>query len=981
MSEQKLVSPLLDGFVMGDPISNHDGVRCCPAMRENSDEKYIVKIISIPPSQKQLDALLLTGAFADAASAMDYFKEQADGVVKEAEILKQLSKLEGFLPYIDWQLVPKDGNDLGYEIYLLSPYKRSLEKHLRRNTMTHLGAVNLALDLCAALSICRRAGYMYVDLKPGNIYLHGDRGYRIGDLGFVNLKSLKYASLPGKYCSSYCPPELHDPLATLNPTADVYAVGMILYQIYNNDQLPFEGHAPAEALDAPMNADYEIAEIIAKAIDPSPRKRWQTPIEMGQALVSYMKRNTINDDPIVPPVAQPELVAPVENTGSEESAEPIPSEMPDLVHQEEPVSDELAFMNEMVSDETAPDADNGEAVEDGEMTDEVSAILAQADELLTPQEEIQSEEQPEEEIPAESAPVQEEIDDFPPIVHNEEIDIDEELDFGSLQDPDGSGKTAVAEYDDDDDDDYDDDDDDEFVAPRQRRKKKNGWVKWVVTLLILALIGVGGFFFYTEYYLLPIENMEITGSRDTITVQLTTEADESLLTVVCTDTYGNASRMGVSGGKAVFTGLSPDTMYKITLEADGFHGLSGAEPCSYTTSDQTKILDFTAETGTEDGSVVLNFSVDGPEQDWIVEYTAEGEEMQSVSFTGHMVSINNLTVGKTYTFKLTAATEDLWIIGEDTLDFTANKIVVAEKLTIVSCVNGVLTAQWTAPADAQVDSWTVRCYADANYDDTITVTDTTVEFTGVDPSNAYTIEVTAAGMSQSARAYVTANPITVSDITVEASKTDDFALNVSWKYEGSAPTGGWLLMYALGNSEAYEVVVCENNNGVIESRIPGSVYNISIQAADGSTIFGGKTSFETAKAKVFNALSIDGSKLQASLCPTPGKSGWTYKDIADDDYRSSFKSTEKASLVIYSPKKAANSKDDVAVMFIIRDSEGNPIPKTCKIKTIKWNTLWNNRTQYCSLDIPTLPTQPGSYTVEVYFNNELITSKPLTITE
>jgi hypothetical protein len=66
-------------------------------------------------------------------------------------------------------------------------------------------------------------------------------------------------------------------------------------------------------------------------------------------------------------------------------------------------------------------------------------------------------------------------------------------------------------------------------------------------------------------------------------------------------------------------------------------------------------------------------------------------------------------------------------------------------------------------------------------------------------------------------------------------------------------------------------------------------------------------------------------------------------------------------------------------MFIVRDGEGNPIPKTCKIKTIKWNTLWNNRSQYCALDIPTLPTQPGSYTVEIYFNNELITSKPLTI--
>ena len=68
MSDRKLVSPLLDGFQMGSPISEHNGVRCCPAMRENSDDKYIVKIISIPSSQNQLDALLLTGAYPDSAS-------------------------------------------------------------------------------------------------------------------------------------------------------------------------------------------------------------------------------------------------------------------------------------------------------------------------------------------------------------------------------------------------------------------------------------------------------------------------------------------------------------------------------------------------------------------------------------------------------------------------------------------------------------------------------------------------------------------------------------------------------------------------------------------------------------------------------------------------------------------------------------------------------------------------------------------------
>ena len=53
MSELKLISPMLDNFVMGEPMSDHHAVRCCPAMQNDSDERYIVKIISIPASQAQ----------------------------------------------------------------------------------------------------------------------------------------------------------------------------------------------------------------------------------------------------------------------------------------------------------------------------------------------------------------------------------------------------------------------------------------------------------------------------------------------------------------------------------------------------------------------------------------------------------------------------------------------------------------------------------------------------------------------------------------------------------------------------------------------------------------------------------------------------------------------------------------------------------------------------------------------------------------
>ena len=312
LAETELISPLLDGFAMGNPMSSHDGVRCCPAIKENSDEKYIVKIISVPAAQTQMDAMLLAGAYKDMAGAMDYFKGVADDVEKEAEFLQKLSKLEGFLPYDGWQTVPIKRRRLGYEVYLVSPYKRSLAKYIRRNPVTHLEAINLGLDLCSALSVCRQAGYLYVDLKPTNIFLTEKKSYRIGDLGFIPLDALRYTSLPDKYRSPYSPPELHDAMATLNETADTYAVGMILYQLYNDGSLPFKGKAPDEALPSPVNADYEIAEIIMKAIDPDPAKRWQEPKELGKALAAYMQRNSINDTPITiytPIEAKPEDVA------------------------------------------------------------------------------------------------------------------------------------------------------------------------------------------------------------------------------------------------------------------------------------------------------------------------------------------------------------------------------------------------------------------------------------------------------------------------------------------------------------------------------------------------------------------------------------------------------------------------------------------------------------------------------------------------
>ena len=142
-------------------------------------------------------------------SALSYFHVVADGIVEELEALKKLSQGECFTGYDDWQLSLKEGA-FGYDVCMVGTYKYSLRKYLQHNPITHLTAINLGLDICQALSDARKEGFIYVDLKPNNIYVDGQK-FKIGDLGFIRIDSLKYASIPDKYFSYYTAPEALDP--------------------------------------------------------------------------------------------------------------------------------------------------------------------------------------------------------------------------------------------------------------------------------------------------------------------------------------------------------------------------------------------------------------------------------------------------------------------------------------------------------------------------------------------------------------------------------------------------------------------------------------------------------------------------------------------------------------------------------------------------------------------------------------------------
>lgn len=1025
MSDPKCISPLLDGFKLGAPFCDHHGIVCHPAIKENSNKKYIVKIISVPASQAQLDALLLAGAYKDPADAMEYFRKKGEAILEEAEHLKKLSKLEGFLPYDGWQMEPITRHRLGYEIYLVGSYKRSLEKYMKKTAFSHLDAVNLSLDLCSALSVCRQSGYIYVNLKPSNIYVSEKKEYRIGDLGFLSMDALRYASLPEQYHSPYAPPELFDPMTPMNLSADTYAVGMILYQLYNDGQLPIAD----QPIPTPIHADYEMSEIIMKAIDPDPTQRWLNPKDLGKAIASYMQRNSVNDIPITPFIpldVEPEQMMPeaekkslrkksklsapkslevpaTEGTGSNAGEQPLdcPTEIAPLQEENTTIADtseatqEVPESNDISADipkaDESPTASEAEAhsseenptfevIEDTEadvalteviqddiadpaqeedlppeLSDEVLKIISKADDLIAHQipEDVVYHTEPEEDP---FAFVQEdaEIQNTPII---EDPQIAEEITDASVE-----VKKPTKHF-----------------ADKSRGNKFRKFLSGVFATLATAAVCIGGFWYYQNIYLLPLDAMTITGTQDQITVLLDSSADESRLLVHCSDNSGNRTTESVQGGKVVFQNLQPSTEYTIEVKYSGFHKLTGQTTDTFKTEATTQIITFNAMAGSEDGSVVLEFTVDGNEPDfWNIYYGTEGEEQQRETITNHSTMISGLTVGKVYTFTLDGG-KNFDLGGNTQLEYMASKLVLAEKMSALSENGTDVTIRWKSPGDLVVDHWDVRCYDGYGFEDTVTVTDTQALFAGLDPNSSYVVEVTASGMTKPSRMDITADPIIITGFHTDDSKKTH--LNLTWDFTGNAPDNGWNLLYSIDGSGSKQVE-CKDTSASVVPLLPGATYSFTLQAADGRTVFNDVFTYTTASAEMFTDNGMIPEDLTIELLKTPAEEDWTYETLTDPSPANTFAVGDPVSIVIRSASTFYLPGYETKVLYVFRNSYGNVLTDLVSEETYFWKNIWQSGDpKIGELDLPKLPSTPGDYVLQLYFNGKAVTELDLHITE
>lgn len=1017
MSEFPAVSPLLDGFTVGACISNNAGVSCYQLRHDDSGQEFILKHISIPQSEEKVQALLLSGAYADTQEANAYFKQVADRFAEEVTLSKQFAECPYILQFLAYQLDAKE-NGIGYDLYAVTDKSVSLQAYTAANAMTKLQAINLGIDLCAALSTIRASGYLHQNIKPENVYVEKDR-FMLGDFGLTALQDMQYSALPEEYVSPYTAPELHELMAGQNTTTDIYAVGILLHRIYNANHAPFEDERisskeaehmrlSGKELPPPMYADYELAEIILKACAFKSENRYQTPEEFKQALELYMQRNGIDDTLIVPPIisdAEPELanIEPEEEETDPVRFADVSAMDEDFIKYFTPDTEALNAAIEQMKQEDAKQAAKTEAQqkqakeqvpqEAPEEAEDEAAAAAQVEAVQPEAEKAQPEKLIIKGLANDAAKEQKEA----PAEDAEHTLIEESKELIATAEslPEGKPFSApAAEFE-------LIEDDPAHKQPTHRhgrhksesktkKSKKHGkkhntegkkrkTLRTVLGALLVVLVACIFVYFFTPFgqrlyhYTINIEQFRaVDVGSSSIGVRVQTNVQTPPIHLECTDAYGNSFQAKLNHGYASFKGLESGTQYTISAvitENTGPHRLRGTQSISVTTMPSTELLVMTASAGSEEGTVVIDIVVkDGdPEPaSWTVSYCCEGQTSEERVFSGkdRSFTIKRLEVEKEYTFTLVSSELDN-LTGVTSTVFTPAKEVTVEHFSMDSYIDGTLTAKWDCTSEPP-EIWTVTCVDPEGNTQTVQTNECEASFDGLKLETAYTVKLSAEGLFVPL-SFETPEKLTHID-KLNITQAED-GVHVGWTSSGTPTENGWVLVCMAGPNQQTTVAKnVEGNSTVLTELLPGTAYIIRLRSGADNVVVGHcLQDFTLSKPEHFNSRGISESNAKISTFAVPEKEDWKIKDLQTG--QTTFTASDKFAYKLTAP--TGRYRGSFSLLYVIRNEKGVPVDYG-KAQYV-WNEVWSwdNGANYGMAGTATAPAENGTYTIELYFSYDL----------
>ena len=192
-----------------------------------------------------------------------------------------------------------EANILAGQAYLALRLMRGgtlAQRLARERVLDDTAAAQVMRHTARALDYARGQGVVHRDVKPSNIFYQDGRVVCLGDFGLAKVRGLDTVTHLGQVIGSvyYMSPEQVRGLSHTTPLSDVYALGVVLYEILTG-RPPFLGTTPNVVLEAivrdppPPPRQFNgrvspaVEAVILRALHKTAERRYATASELAAA--------------------------------------------------------------------------------------------------------------------------------------------------------------------------------------------------------------------------------------------------------------------------------------------------------------------------------------------------------------------------------------------------------------------------------------------------------------------------------------------------------------------------------------------------------------------------------------------------------------------------------------------------------------------------------------------------------------------------
>jgi predicted Ser/Thr protein kinase len=169
--------------------------------------------------------------------------------------------------------------------YFLMEYVDGVDLHtlIQRRELKPPEALRIVAEICHALQFAHDEGIVHRDIKPANIILDKKGRVKMADFGLAKLAGTGGQRLPALTVATgllgtpqYMAPEQIERPSEVDHRADLYSVGVILYEMLTGE-LPL-GRFPLPSQKA--HTDARLDQVVLRALEKDPDRRYQQASEI-----------------------------------------------------------------------------------------------------------------------------------------------------------------------------------------------------------------------------------------------------------------------------------------------------------------------------------------------------------------------------------------------------------------------------------------------------------------------------------------------------------------------------------------------------------------------------------------------------------------------------------------------------------------------------------------------------------------------------